>query len=292
MTNQAQQEMDEALDKLEGELPEELETEVVEEEVELVDNKHVHMSYQEWIDDGRDPDDYRGKNAFDSYGKLLAQTEQNGNQLKEAISGINDWKKTQEAENQAKLKIAIAEATARLDKAKEDEDVEAALAARDEISELNKAPSAEPAAQQLNPVVAGFIRKNPILDESSAQYDREFFADVSMVYDSNIDVLTGGNPARHAALTEQQMERALTLAMRKAKELNPDKVKSPRNARKAAPAAREKAPVSTNYEARLKGYGGGGLNKNDTNPALDTYLTIKAMNPAQAEVYAKNLLGE
>ena len=301
--------MNAALDALENEHGVDLdvspEPEVIEEaakiveelepEPEVIDEKPPgYMGYDDWIAAGKNPDDFKGKNAYSAeYGRIQEVKELKG-LVEKVVDTTGQWKKQQQADTQRQIEQAVSNAKAELEQAKDDHDIDAALAAQDKLKSLEAPQQPQATAQQTNPAITDFFAKNPILDESSAQYDAEVFQDAKMVQHKFINDLTGGDPELIAQLTPQQMQRSMAVAFRKAKELNPDKFRSARNTRQAAPAgARRSAPKAEDYGTRLKATKFESKhNKRDNNAASDMYETLKQLDPVAAESFAKKVLGE
>ena len=207
--------------------------------------------------------------------------------MKQVVNGVQTWQEQQQEIMAQQVEQAILDAVAELEKAKEDEDIDAALTAQKKLDSLDKKPPVK-----ANPVITEFSRKNPIIDPSSDQYDAEFHQDMIMIHNGKLDLLLGGDRTRAGELTQEQIKRVQSLAFNQAKELHADKFVSPRNKRttQAQPAKRKTQTEDTTL--KLKKVKGNSRNPRDASPANDIYDIIKAKDPKAAETFAKNLTGE
>lgn len=149
-------------------------------------NPHGHMSYQEWIDAGKDPDDYVGRNAYQQQHDRIVDNRRLEKEVKglkktqqQTLEAIGDW----QAQEQARIR---AELEADLDKAKEDEDVGAALEAQQALDEHDrkaKQPPATEASEEQEPI-ANFRAANPAIDPQSDDFNQEFNAEVELNYNA------------------------------------------------------------------------------------------------------------
>lgn len=300
-----QQEMDEALDKLEaehGNLDESNDNQFVLDESQVTLDENVinkeekekppgYLSYDEWIGKGKDPADYKGENAYKAEYDRIHEIRDLKSTMNQVVEGMNTWQQQQRDQMDQQIEQARTDAGAELAQAKEDDDLPAALQAQDKLNKLDSQPSAKPV--QVNPVISDFAKKNPIVDTESAQYDAEFHQDMIMIHNGKLDQLLGGDRARAGELTQAQIERVQKLAFSQAKELHADKFTSARNRRPtpASPSQRS-SNNSGNASTRLKDVAGNARNSRDTSPANDIYELIKAKDPKQAEIFAKSLTGE
>jgi len=301
MSNEA--EMDKVLDAMEEQLlpddqvEEDIVDEIIDEEIEVdaEEKPPGFMDYEQWVAAGKDPRKFRGEEAYKAHYVSLQEIRALKDNVTSIADGMAAWKAQQLKQEEERVAAAVEAAKAKLAQAEEDEDVAGALAAEREINALKaKAKSVEESPEyKPNPIIADFAAKNPIIDKNSPQYDAEFYSDMAMMQGTILDKLTGGIPEKIQALTPSQIQRSLDLAYREAKALHPDKFVSQKNTRRtAAPAPKKKQASTGDVRAKLKGLGGGGLNKNDANPALDMYDMLKGIDPAQAEQFAAKVLGE
>ena len=309
MTDQAA--IDAALDSMEfpddpiehvvDEIPEiKPEAEVIEEDPEpnppgFIDN------IDDWVAAGKDPDLFKGKKAYEAeYERIQEIKDLKVSQdelkalMKTVVDASSDWKTQQQAQMNVQIEQARIDATAELERAKEDTDIDAALAAQDKINNLNK-PAAQPAPAQAQPrsEISDFVKSNPILDPNSTLYDSSVAATLAKAQNSAMDRLTGGD--RDMPVTPEELKGSLAKAMSVVKELYPDKFKSPRNNRRGNSNQPPKrgAPANTgDYGTRLKAMKSTSLNSRDTNPDYDLYEMIKAKDPKGAEAFAKTMLGD
>lgn len=252
------------------------------EEVEDNGNPPGFLSFEEYVDQGGDPDMYRGKKAFVNEHDRI----QENKRLRKEIRGLNttvqqtmdavsSWKDTERKKMRTEL-------TQDLHKAREDEDVDGAIAAQKALDEHDSAESAEPKPQQVEvPVIADFRIANPLLDQESEQFNSEFNEDVERLYNITYDRLTMD---RTKALNDGQIKRCLNKAVKEARELHPDLFESPRNKR-AAPGevrsqrrtrAQESAPKAENYVVNNP------RNPTQKNAAVDIRETIRKAAHKQA----------
>lgn len=251
-----------------------------------------YLNYQEWVDAGKDPDEFRGKNAFDDFGEKKEIRDQLKT-LTEATLGMK-----RHYQNEADQRVTQARNTLieEIADAEKEEDFERFKKAQNQLNEISQ-PQPEQEVDTLRSVVTSYITKNPLLDRNSRSFNPEVFSDWSTAYDNNLMSLLGGDATKHKSLTDDQLNRSMLSAMRAAKTLSPDRFSSPRN-RQVAPtrAASQRKPASpsSDYEARLKGIPSTSLNKSDRDSALELYREIKytMKNPKAADKYAKDLLGD
>lgn len=300
-----EEQMDEALDKLEVE---EGQKEVIEEgdlgldkddvprgtedenlDDEPKDKPPGFLTYDEWVAKGKDPADFRGENAYKNQYEALKEVRELKDTMTHVVDGIETWKQQQNENMAEQIAQAKIDAQAEFDQAKEDEDMDAALAAQDKLNRL----ATKPAPIQVNPVISDFTKKNPIIDKASTQYDADFHQDMIMIHNGKLDQLLGGDRSRAGELTAQQIERVQVMAFNQAKELYPDKFVSPRNKRKttASPSRRTTQTVN-NTKSKLKSASANRHNPRDDDAANELYEYIKSVDPDAAETFAKNVIGE
>ena len=296
-----QQEIDAALDQLDIENePVEQPVEEIEEHEEVQEVEEQQEEKQEnppgyidnlddWVAAGKDPDLFKGKKAYEAEYERIQELKELKQTMQTVVQGVGEWKEQQKQTMAQQLEQAKSDAMADLERAKEEVDIDAAIAAQNKINELNQ-PQQQ--VYQPNPVLTEFYQQNPILDKSSPQYDDEVFKDASMYQSAILDELTGGN--RQIQLSESQIRRSLNVALTKAKALSPDKFVSRRNERRAAPAPVKKnaSKQGVDYVSRLKTVRSNSKNARDTNAANEIYEMLKAKDPKAAETFAKNVLGE
>lgn len=246
------------------------------------------ISYEDWTKSGKNPDDWRGKNAYNKEYDRITENRELKSAMKEVVGTVSGLQ--QQYQNDANVKIAQAraDAQAELAQAKEDDNIDAALAAKDKLINLVN-PPVLPAKK--NPFITEFAQKNPILDPGSSQYDNDFFQDMADMHNNKLAQLSGDGKN----LTQAQIERVHKWAFTQTKELHPDKFKSPRNNRQAPanPNQGQSKSSDGNTSSKLKNVKGNPRNKRDASPAQDIYDDlIKRGEKEAAATYAKNVLGE
>lgn len=290
-----QEEMDEVLDSLESEhdevVVEESEKQAPEESKEVGETPPGFLSYEEWVDKGKDPADFRGENAYKTQYESLKEVRELKETMAQVVSSTELYQRQQSELMTQQIAEAKAETQSALDQAKIDEDVDAALLAQNKLNNLNNRTVEQPI--KINPVITEFTKNNPIIDTSSSQYDAEFHQDMIMIHNGKLDQLLGGDRSRGGELTQEQIKRVQNLAFKQAKELHSDKFISPKNRRTTTPAASQR-PVKSNgnFGANLKQVPGNTRNPRDSNAANDIYEMLKAKDPKAAETFAKTILGD
>ncbi len=277
----SQAEIDQALDALEAEHSEVIEQHEPKEDLKEVpkDKPPGFIGYDEWIAKGKDPADFKGENAYNAeYGRIQEIRELKDTMTK-VVENTEVWKQQQIQDTNQKVEAARAEAQAELEQAKKDDDVEGALVAKDKINNLQ---SQQP---QVNPLIADFSIKNPVIDPQSKQYDKDVHEDVIMLHNSNLDKLLGGDRSRANELTQGQISRSLSLAYKQAQEFHPDKFKKGRQ----TPPPGQRRGKDNNSTLKLKDYKGNSRNPRDSSPANDVYEMIKKSDPKAAEKFLENL---
>ena len=254
------------------------------------------MPYEDWVAAGKDPDDYRGKNAYNKQfdniqenKELKTMLRENAEMLKEVTDTIGEQR--EQAYEQGRT--ALEE---KLEQQKNDLDVEGALATKDALDNLpGKKNEDEPAERQVNPVIADFLTKNSITNRNSSSYDPEFYDAMARYHAHGVNELSqsGGGD-----LSDPQIEAIAKTAFNKAKTLFPDKFESSKNSRPGVkPSRNRKTSGSTkttgDMGAQLKKIGlktRNNIDGKNTNAAFETYELLKKKNPAQADKYAQNII--
>lgn len=294
-----EEEMNEALDELELEsgqkLDQEPEGNLDDEGKEELGEEGVpakpkgFLSYEEWIEKGKDPADFRGENAYSKQYDALKEVRELKDTMTHVVDGMETWKQQQNEQKTEEIAQARTNLVAEFERAKEEEDLDAALLAQDKINKIDSKP--QPVA--VNPIISDFTRKNPIVDPQNTQYNAEFHQDMIMIHNGKLDQLLGGDRSRAGELTPQQIERVQAMAFNQAKELHADKFVSHRNKRTTtAQPNKRTTQTSTSAKSKLSSVSGNSKNVRDTSPANDIYEIIKAKDPEAAERFAKNLTGE
>ncbi len=248
------------------------------------------LSYEEWVEKGKDPADFRGEKAYKAQYESLKEVRELKNSMSQVVDSVETWKKQQNEQMEIQIDQAKVDAAADLEKAKEDEDMSAALAAQEKINKLDN--QSRP-AQSINPVIADFATKNPIVDSGSTQYNPEFHKDMITIHNNKLDQILGGDRAKASNLTPGQVTRVQNWAFKQAKELHLEKFVSHKNTRMSPTAPRQRASQSKgDVNSRLKSITGNTKNRMDASPANDIYNILKDRDPAAAETFAKNMLGD
>lgn len=196
----------------------------------------TYMSYEEWIEAGKDPDDFLGKRAFQARYDDIQDNKRLRKELKglkttvqQTMDTVNDW------QQQERTKIR-AELEADLNTAKENEDVEGAIDAQKALDEHDRKSTPASSSQAEHPTIVEFREGHPLIDHDSDDFNEEFNEDVEAFYNGMVQQLSHGGRKR---LTDGQIKRALGKAMKDAAELHDidlggarrQPTESPRNSR-------------------------------------------------------------
>lgn len=255
----------------------------------------------DWVAAGKDPKLFKNPEMYRAEYKRIKEIKELKETMQTVVEGVGEWKEQQKLTMATQLEQAKKDAAAELERAKDADDVDAAIEAQKTISELDKPPQE---VYKPNPVLTEFYSKNPMLDKNSPQFDEEVYQDTSMFQNVILDKLTGGDKTKF--LSPSQIERSLKLALQDAKALSPDKFVSPRNSRKAAPAVIRKKVQEKggDYAARLRSVKSNTMNERDTSAGIEVYDMLKAKAEAikdpilkasalkSVETYAKTVLGD
>ena len=266
---------------------------VVADEPLVADKPPGYISYEDWVADGKDPDLFKGKKAYEAEYDRIQEVRELKGLVKTVVDTTNDWKTQQQESMNAQIEQAKIDAMARLEIAKEENDIDAVIAAKDDLTKIERTEQPVNAPKPMNKEVTGFIAKNPIIDKASPNYDQEFWDTMSIAQGTVLNDLSGGNP--NTQFTDAQIARSMSLAYNKAKAFHEDKFVSPRNKRKGgspAPSKRTPSSPTGDYATRLKQVNIPSMNKRDVSAANDMYEMIKAKDPARAEAFAKTMLGD
>lgn len=251
-------------------------------------------TYEQYVADGGDPDLYKGKKAYEAEHSRIEDNKRLRSEIKElkelsrtVASTMSEWQAQQ-------AKTIRAQLEAELKEAKEIGDVDAALSSQKKIDALGTdKPIAKP---QINPVIKEFMEKNPILDASSDQYNKDFFDDVVKYHNKEVAELTIyplGDPRSGTDLTDAQVAKCARRAYERAKDLNADLFKSPRNERPGQTRQQAGAAKGASLRTKLASLNIATRNQAlNGDAAVDMYDMLHAKDPKAAERYAKNILGE
>jgi hypothetical protein len=259
---------------------------------------------EDWVAAGKDPDKFKGKQAYiDEHDRIVKAREAEADlkrqqaELKEQMNQVvefgKQWREDLEARHQKELDEAKRAAQSRLDDAREYADIDKALEAQRELSELDaKSTPAEtkPAQQeqQSHPVLADYYAKNPIADIKSSQFDQDYFDDLSAIFNANVSRVEA---RKGAAASDDEIRDLLTVATGKAKKMHSEKFVNPRNERARAPSSkRPGAAANVDYGARVKAVKVDTLNEAETNASSDVYNMIRESYGEEAAAsFAKKL---
>lgn len=255
---------------------------VVEEPEIKPENPPGYVSYEDWVEDGKDPDNWQGKNKYSQQYDLI----QDNKDFKSELRGMNDLlRQTVDATTAMQddaYKRGITEAKAELQTAIANEDVNAVVAAKDKIADLTP-PQPSP---KVNPVHDEFFSSNAVLDKNNSQYDPEFSNEFERIYHGKLKA-DGVVPGQ--MLSNQAVKGYMNLALKGAKELFPDKFVSPRNNRQAPQQTGKRAPTTRTAGDNIKNVKVTTQNPRDTDAVNDIYklLQEKDKSGKSAEAFAK-----
>jgi len=280
--------------KFDGNHPEVVkEPEVIEEEVEeeIDDTPAGFKTLEEYVADGGDPEMYRGKKAYEAEHNRIEENKLLRTEMRSikdntrlAVEALGEWKADQ-------TKVLREQLVAELEEAREEEDLNKALAAQTKITELDNAPKPAAAQQPENPVIQAFRVANPLINPGDDRFNAEFTTDVEAIYNGIVNQLNQGGRVN---LTDGQMQRALTKAMKDTKELHIGLFESPKNKRITPANPNRRASRSTTKEGKVADY----VLKNPRNPAnADAASQIKNLLKDKygddvANAFEKNLMGD
>jgi len=250
------------------------------------------LTHDEWIAAGKDPADFRGEKAYKAQYDSLKEIRDLKGTMNQVVQGVESWKHQQNEIKAQEIEEAKNQAIVDLAKAQTDDDMDAALAAKDKINSLDKQTTVVQQPPQVNPIITDFTSKNPIIDPANTKYDAEFHQDMIMIHNSKLDQLLGGDRTRANELTQAQIERVQALAFNQAKELHQDKFVSPKNKRTTSANSTKTVTKGVDIVTQLKSVEGNPRNPRDTSPAKDIYEILLAKDPKAAETFAKNVIGE
>lgn len=222
------------------------------------DNPPGFLSYDEYIAQGGDPDHYRGRKAFEHFNDRLEENKRlrrEVRQMKDTVNQTMDAVTTWQEGEREKIR---AEIQADLDRAMEDEDPAAAVAAQKKLDKLEQQqpPKAPP---QENPIISDFREANPMIDPDSDDFDAEFEQDLTGFYNNLVRSISPDG-----RISDGQVKRCLKQAMKQAREFHEledeppprgkaaddDGGESPRNSRKAGREGGGRRQTTSNREAK------------------------------------------
>lgn len=215
------------------------------------ENNHGHMSLDAYLEQGGDPDMYRGRKAFDQYHDQLQELTKfkRSNkdltnsvtsvlaQQKEFINSQNEVVREQNAVKISELEEQLTEAHVELDSKK-------AVSLQRKIDKL-EAKTVEPkqpqgtAPQSHFEELEEYQEDNPELDKNAAEFNPALHAVVTNVFDNQYN----------AGMTDRQVRRLLKKAHNHVLDMPEFKAKQPKRAPKTASPG--KKPPSINGAAKV-----------------------------------------
>ena len=254
------------------------------------DDPPGYLNYEQWVAAGKNPDDFKGKNAYVETYDRNKGLEAKVDGLVETVQQMNQATNTLRVNDAKKIRDGLID---ELNVAREAGETDKALLAQNKINNFDAQNKGTAPVLQENPVIETFRKKNPILDSKSSRFNSEYNADLQGFYNTILSNMTnnGTQPA-----TDAQVKRALTLAQTDANRMHPDLFESTRNTRgrRNNKVAARKTDKSTDYRAQLKGIGNP-KNAADGNAAIDMYDELVKRgggDKTSADTYAKSVLGE
>lgn len=251
------------------------EAEIIEEEIKPPGYK----SYDEWIAEGKDPDRYKGKKAYeDEYNRiqevklLKDEVKTLSGTLKTTVDAIHDRESRAEARHRKELEAALA-------KAKELGDTEAAISTLEQLNELK--PVVREA--QVHPVLNDFINRNTSL------VDPDLKKEFARIYNGK---LKADGVGQYDELSEAAIAAYASSAMNGVKTLYPDRFKSPLNNRPAPKTpALKPGPTKIDVNQAIRDVKiESTLSPQNRDAASEIYDLIRAKDPKQAEAFAKRVM--
>ena len=238
-----------------------------EEEEHEDENPPGYVSYQEWVDSGKDPDDWQGKKKYSQQYQLIQDNKDFKNELKSMNEMLKQTVQATQSMQDAAYNRGVEQAKAELQDALDNNDAQGVLDAQ---TKLQNMPQPK-AAQQINPVHVEFFASNPIIDSQSDQYDDELMSEFGRIYNGRLQA-DGVRPDQ--TLSERAIKGYMNEALKSAKSLFPDKFESPRNTRKTTQSNGKRGTVKSAHVDALKNTKFVTKNTRDTNPAMDIYNSI------------------
>ncbi len=210
------------------------------EEVVEVEDSHGHITYEDWVSQGKDPDMWKGKKAFDAEYDRIQENKSLKSDVKDMKAAIDALTATFEDERERAVKEAY-------DKAEKDWQsklIEATeVGDTEKVAELaNNRPVQQNVQQSESPkrsepeFIVGFRKENPVLDPNSPSYDAGFDSAVSAAVDAQFERMNRN-------VTPDLAKRILNAEFNNAKALYPELFESRKNTRKTT-VSKPKAKTS------------------------------------------------
>jgi hypothetical protein len=251
----------------------EVDSELDDSEDDSEDSPPGFKSYDEWVESGKNPEDYKGKNAYKAEYERIQEVKELKTELKGMNSTLQDTVKAISQREEASEVRHRKELEAALAQAKEDGDTDAALDAQEQLHSLRPEQVA-PQAPRENPIISTFIGNNSALESEDIK------GEFARIYNGKLRA-DGVRPEDQ--LSESAINGYLKSAMDGVKSLYPDKFKSQRADRASVPRTKKK-PVKPkqDVERGLKNLKISGLEGRNENAAIGIYNTIKRNSGEEA----------
>lgn len=241
-----------------------------------------YMNHEEWIAAGKNPDDFRGKNAYKSQYDNIQDNKSLKNDVQELKGMLTDVVDAAEETRQQQAAAHKADLQAKLDEQMESMEPKEAIEKQREIDAIDTSAP----ALKIDPVISTFIAQNPILDPDSSEFNADFAKDHISFHNAGAEALGG----RTSPLSSGQILKVMNKAMEQAKDLNPDLFKSSRNSRGGANrGGKGKGNQATGKLSEYKI--DDDSDPRNQNAATAMYEMIKKKSPEKAEQFRKNLVG-
>jgi len=245
-------------------------------------NPKGFLDHAAYVEKNGNDDGWRGKDAYSAeYNRI-----QDNKSLRQEIKGMNDLlRQTVDATTsmqESAYQRGMTEAKTELDKAIEDDDVTAVIAAKDKMADLTPPQ----AAHKVNPIHSDFFTSNSVLDNASAQFDSEIMGEFERIYNGR---LQADGVRQDQQLSDRAIQGYMNSALKSAKELFPDKFVSPRNSRQTNIPNKKRAAPTKSAADGIKSMHITTKNPRDTNALSDVYEEIKKRDPKEAERFAAKM---
>lgn len=237
-------------------------------------------TYDQWIAEGRDPEKFKGRKAYEAEYKRIQEVKElkssvkgMAETLKATVEAIADRETKAEARHRKELEAALSDA-------KDSGDIDAALDATEQLHQLNNAPKQQ--ARREHPVISGFIDDNVILE--SPEIKSEF----QRIYNGK---LKADGVGASDVLSEAAIKGYLRSAMEGVKSIYPEKFSSQKiNRQVQVRGNRVPAAKVDDVTNQLRAYKVAGASKQNEQAALDIYNSLMKTSPGAAKIFAQNLL--
>jgi len=250
---------------------------------ESTDDPPGYMNYEAWVAAGKDPDDFKGKNAYEKNFKSIKENKSLRADIREMKSTLKTTAEAINVQVQEARHTERAKVVAEFEAAKENDDIDAVIAAKDKLHRIDSQP-AHKAAPPLNPVVSEFLTDNGVLNKDSDEFDVKARRQFEKAYDNKLRILDDGSHL----FEEDDIKDCLNAAFKDIKGLNSHLFESPRNERKGPASKARRTPTNaapTGVDKIERS------NPRDQNAAAEVFELIKSRDPKAAEAFAK-VMGE